>query len=57
MKTILEVKNLKKELDNFRLDKLNFSLEEGCITGFIGTNGSGKTTTIENSSPLFLSGI
>lgn len=53
MKTILEVNNLKKELDNFLLDKLNFSLEEGCITGFIGTNGSGKTTTIKTILGLY----
>lgn len=53
MKKILEVNNLKKELENFRLDKLDFSLEEGCITGFIGTNGSGKTTAIKTILGLY----
>lgn len=53
MKAVLEVNNLKKKLDNFSLDKLNFSLKEGCITGFIGVNGSGKTTTIKTILGLY----
>jgi ABC-2 type transport system ATP-binding protein len=53
MKAVLEVNNLKKELDNFSLDQLNFSLIEGCITGFIGVNGSGKTTTIKTILGLY----
>ncbi|XOK64113.1 ABC transporter ATP-binding protein [Paenibacillus elgii] len=47
MKPILEVAGLKKDLGNFRLDDVAFSLIEGCITGFIGVNGAGKTTTIK----------
>ncbi|MCM3273315.1 ABC transporter ATP-binding protein [Paenibacillus elgii] len=47
MKPILEVTGLKKDLGNFRLDDVGFSLIEGCITGFIGVNGAGKTTTIK----------
>ncbi|MEC0209775.1 ABC transporter ATP-binding protein [Paenibacillus ehimensis] len=47
MKPILEVAGLKKDLGNFRLDDVGFSLIEGCITGFIGVNGAGKTTTIK----------
>ncbi|MEH7107952.1 ABC transporter ATP-binding protein [Bacillus sp. JJ1764] len=53
MKTILEVRNLKKDLDDFNLDNVNFSLKEGCITGFIGVNGSGKTTTIKTILGLY----
>ncbi len=48
MKTVLEVKNLKKIYPAFRLDKVSFSLEEGKITGFIGRNGAGKTTTLHS---------
>ncbi|MEC7274930.1 MAG: ABC transporter ATP-binding protein [Bdellovibrionota bacterium] len=29
------------------LDRLSFSLEEGTITGFLGANGAGKTTSIK----------
>lgn len=53
MKAVLEVSNLKKELDNFSLDKVDFSIKEGCITGFIGINGSGKTTTIKTILGLY----
>lgn len=53
MKAVLEVRNLKKNLDNFCLDKVDFSLKEGCITGFIGVNGSGKTTTIKTILGLY----
>lgn len=43
----LEVKNLNVQFEHFRLNNISFALQEGCITGFIGTNGSGKTTTIK----------
>lgn len=48
MNTILEVEGLKKNYKNFKLDNVCFSLQEGCITGFIGVNGAGKTTTIKS---------
>jgi len=44
---VLEVINLRKEYQNFTLNDISFSLESKCITGFIGINGSGKTTTIK----------
>ncbi|MBG9753796.1 sodium ABC transporter ATP-binding protein [Bacillus thuringiensis] len=47
MNAVLEVKNLNKDYDNFSLKDVTFSLNQDCITGFIGTNGSGKTTTIK----------
>ena len=46
--TILQVENLCKEYDSFKLDSVSFSLEQGKITGFIGRNGAGKTTTIKS---------
>ena len=48
MKTILEVRDLVKHYPGFTLDHVNFSLEEGRITGFIGRNGAGKTTTLHS---------
>ena len=43
----VEIKNLKKQLGNFYLDIDNLKIPKGYITGFIGQNGSGKTTTIK----------
>ncbi|AKF96336.1 ABC transporter ATP-binding protein [Brevibacillus laterosporus] len=53
MKNVLEVNHLSKKLDSFSLDHINFSLQENCITGFIGTNGSGKTSTIKTILGLY----
>lgn len=53
MKNVLEVNNLYKELGSFRLNNINFSLKEDCITGFIGINGSGKTSTIKTILGLY----
>lgn len=47
MNNVLEVKNLIKKYDNFYLDNVSFSIESGKIVGFIGTNGSGKSTTLK----------
>lgn len=45
---ILEVEGLKKEYPGFKLDNVSFSLREGKITGFIGRNGAGKSTTLNS---------
>ncbi len=45
--SILEVRNLSKSYPGFRLRDVSFALEEGRITGFIGRNGAGKSTTIK----------
>ena len=47
MNSVLEVNNLNKAYDHFSLKNISFSLNEDCITGFIGINGAGKTTTIK----------
>lgn len=54
MNTILEVNGLCKSFNHFNLKDISFSLPEGCITGFIGINGSGKTTTIKSILGLVL---
>ena len=46
MNKILEINNVEKSFEGFKLDKINFSLNKGYIMGFIGPNGAGKTTTI-----------
>ena len=44
---ILEINNVSKSYKNFDLKNISFSLPRGYIMGFIGANGSGKTTTIK----------
>ena len=43
----IEIKNLEKKLGNFSLQIDELKIPEGFVTGFIGPNGSGKTTTIK----------
>ncbi|MDE6592126.1 MAG: ABC transporter ATP-binding protein, partial [Oscillospiraceae bacterium] len=48
MENILEINGLCKAYDDFSLKDVNFSLPKGFIMGFVGQNGSGKTTTIRS---------
>ena len=48
MENILEIKGLNKTYDGFALKDVSFSLPKGYIMGFVGENGSGKTTTIRS---------
>ena len=43
----LEIRHLSKSFPGFRLNDLNLTLPAGCIMGFIGENGAGKSTTIK----------
>ncbi|MGL4773920.1 MAG: ABC transporter ATP-binding protein [Clostridium sp.] len=47
MENILEIKNLSIDFKEFALKNINIKLEKGSIMGFIGQNGSGKTTTLK----------
>lgn len=47
MNNVLELKEVCKDYGDFKLDKVSFTVPEGCICGFIGQNGAGKTTTIQ----------
>ena len=43
----IEIQHLTKDYGAVRaVDQLSFSVDEGTITGFLGPNGSGKTTTL-----------
>lgn len=48
MENVLEVKNLNKKYNTFKLKNITFDVKEGKIVGLIGANGSGKTTTIKS---------
>jgi len=51
-KKVMEIINLTKEYKFFTLKSINFEIKKGSITGFIGINGSGKTTTIKSIAGL-----
>ena len=46
MEYAIEVEGLTKHYKGFTLDNVSFRLPSGCIMGFIGENGAGKSTTI-----------
>jgi len=47
MEYALKLENVSKSYKDFTLDNINISLPYGSIMGFVGENGSGKTTTIK----------
>ena len=47
MTDAIKIKNLSKSFGNFRLGPLDLGVKKGTITGFIGENGAGKSTTIK----------
>ena len=44
----IKIKDLQKDYKDFSLNIKNLNVPTGYITGFIGPNGSGKTTTIKS---------
>ena len=48
MDNILEVSGLNKRYGDFALKDISFYLPDGCITGFVGINGAGKTTALRS---------
>ncbi len=43
----MELRDVSKRFDGFYLDHVSLTLPQGCIMGFIGENGAGKSTTIK----------
>ena len=43
---MLKIEHLKKQYDNFSLD-CSLEVQKGTITGLIGQNGAGKSTTFK----------
>ncbi len=48
MKSAIEIKNLKKNYTNIKLEIKKLKIPEGVIVGLIGENGAGKTTLIKS---------
>ena len=47
MKNIIEIKNLCRQFDQFvAVDHISFTVKQGELFAFLGTNGAGKSTTI-----------
>lgn len=46
MNNVIEINGLCKKYENFELSNVSISIPTGCVAGFIGLNGQGKTTTI-----------
>lgn len=44
---MLSVEHLSKNYEAFQLKDVSFELKKGCIMGFIGANGAGKSTTLK----------
>lgn len=47
MKNIVAFKNVTKSFNGFAIKNMNLTIKKGEITGFIGANGAGKSTTIK----------
>jgi len=45
---VLQIKGLCKQYPRFTLDHVSFDVRQGHITGFIGRNGAGKSTTLSS---------
>lgn len=47
MENVIEFKNVTKKLKEFSVNNIDLQVKQGFITGFIGANGAGKSTTIK----------
>lgn len=47
MEYAVEMKNITKRFKGFSIESMNLQVKQGFVTGFIGRNGTGKSTTIK----------
>ncbi|PIC66201.1 sodium ABC transporter ATP-binding protein [Sporosarcina sp. P21c] len=47
MENVIEFHGVSKKVQAFSIDNMDIQIKQGYITGFIGTNGSGKSTMIK----------
>lgn len=47
MTNAIEIRGLRKKFQNFSLGPIDLDVPKGCMVGYIGENGAGKSTTIK----------
>ena len=47
MENVVELKNVTKKFKDFSVKNIDLQVKQGFVTGFIGANGAGKSTTIK----------
>ncbi|MDI6535035.1 ABC transporter ATP-binding protein (plasmid) [Bacillus mycoides] len=47
MENVVELKNVTKKFKDFSVENIDLQVKQGFVTGFIGANGAGKSTTIK----------
>lgn len=47
MENVIELKNATKKFKDFSVENIDLQVKQGFVTGFIGANGAGKSTTIK----------
>ncbi|MHA6251629.1 ABC transporter ATP-binding protein [Oceanobacillus sp. CAU 1775] len=47
MASVVEFKNVTKNFKDFSLKDINLEIKQGKVTGFVGANGAGKSTTMK----------
>ncbi|WP_152655952.1 ABC transporter ATP-binding protein [Oceanobacillus sp. CFH 90083] len=47
MENVIELRGVSKALKAFTIDNMNLQIKQGYVTGFIGANGAGKSTTMK----------
>ncbi len=47
IENIVEFKNVSKHFKDFSLENINLQIKQGLVTGFVGANGAGKSTTMK----------
>lgn len=52
MENVVELKNVTKKFKGFSVNNIDLQVKRGFVTGFIGANGAGKSTTIKTMMNL-----
>lgn len=47
IENIVEFENVSKHFKDFSLENINLQIKQGLVTGFVGANGAGKSTTMK----------